>query len=284
MLFRSATPGGRVERHPVDREGVAGLIAEARAEGRTRLRETDALAVLDCYGIPTAPSAMARSAEEALALAGAVGYPVVLKGIAREVSHKSDVGAVRTGLQNAVEVLEAWRAIRDAVGRGAPHAYLEGTLIQRHVTGGRELIAGVTRDKAFGPLVMVGLGGIYVEVLRDVTFRVAPLTREDASEMLSEFRASRILDAVRGLPAADRGVLEEVLIRLAQLAVDFPEIAEIDCNPLMALPEGAVVVDGRIQLTELPTAGDAPLRGAASLRALPGTPSGRPHGTPASLM
>jgi acetyltransferase len=129
-----------------------------------------------------------------------------------------------------------------------PDVTIHGVLVQRMVSGGRETIAGVTRDASFGALIMFGLGGVFVEVLRDVVFRVAPIHRGDAAEMVRGLRGARLLDAIRGAPPADRAALEDVLLRLARLAADFPQISELDVNPLLAFPDGAVAIDGRVLL------------------------------------
>jgi len=232
----------------VDRETASRLVAEARAAGQTRLGEVEALQLLSAYGIPTITAGLARTAEDAVALAAKAGGAVAMKIVSPEIVHKTDVGGVRIGVEGAAEVRSVFEGIVAGARTAVPGANIRGVLVQAMVKGGREVIAGVTRDPSFGPLVMVGLGGIFVEVLRDVSFRVAPIGRQDAAEMIAGLRGARLLDAVRGAPPADRRAIEDVLLRLSRLAGDFPEISELDVNPLLAFPDRAVAVDGRVLL------------------------------------
>ncbi|MEP7324963.1 MAG: acetate--CoA ligase family protein [Gemmatimonadota bacterium] len=232
----------------VDRARAAAIIATACKAGGSKLSELETLQLLEAYGIPTAPAGLAHSADEAIALALQFGMPVVLKIVSPQVIHKTDVGGVRVGVSSPGDVREAYAGIEAGVRRAVPDATIEGILVQRMLQGGRELIAGVVRDPSFGALVMFGLGGVLVEVLRDVVFRVAPIHRADAADMLRGIRGSRILDSIRGMPAADRAAIENVLLRLSRLATDFPEIEEIDINPLLAFGNGATAADGRILL------------------------------------
>jgi acetate---CoA ligase (ADP-forming) len=232
----------------VDRERTARVLAMARAAGRAKLSELEVLGVLAAYGIPTAPARLAGDPDAAARAAMEVGYPVVLKVVSPQIIHKTEVGGVRTGLETAVEVKEAFAEMRNGVGRAAPQATIEGILVQRMVPGGRETIVGVSRDRAFGPLVMFGLGGIYVEALRDIVFRIAPIGPLEAHDMMKGIRSVAILEGVRGAPPVDFAALGDVLQRVAQLAIDFEEIAELDINPLLAFPQGATAVDARILL------------------------------------
>jgi acetyltransferase len=192
----------------------------------------------------------ASSASKASDAAGRIGYPVVLKIVSPQILHKSDVGGVRVGLASKEAVHEAYAQMVARAGAAAPHARIEGVLVQEQVTGGREVILGMARDPQFGPLLMFGLGGIYVEALKDVTFRIAPLARAEAEAMMREVRAFPILQGVRGEAPADLAALVEDILRLSQLVSDFPEIAEIDINPLFVKPagEGTVALDARIRL------------------------------------
>ena len=160
--------------------------------------------------------------------------------------HKTDAGGVRLGLMTPVEVATAAAEMVDAVTRALPHAHLTGLLVQRMVTGGRETIVGMSRDPAFGPLLMFGLGGIYVEALKDVVFRVAPIMPLDAHDMVRSIRGVALLDGIRGAPPVDFAALTDVLLRVSQLAVDHPEIAELDVNPLLAFSDGVKAVDARV--------------------------------------
>jgi acetate---CoA ligase (ADP-forming) len=225
------------------------LIDAALAAGRSRLAEAEALDLLAAYGIPVARGELATSADAAVGHAERMGYPVVLKIVAPAVLHKTEVGGVRVNLGDAAEVRRAYDQILLGAQTARPDAAISGILVQAMVQHGRELIVGMTRDPVFGPLVMFGLGGILVEVLHDVTFRIAPFDREEARRMMREIRGARLLDAVRGWPPADRGAVEDVLLRIARLVTDHPEIAELDVNPLMAMPSGAVAADARVLLT-----------------------------------
>ncbi len=242
-------PVGMLEEFPVDRDAARRLIDAAQAAGRTRLAETEALDLLDAYGIPAARAPLARSADEAVRLAEEAGFPVVLKVVAQAIVHKTEVGGVRTDLRDAEAVRAAWSAIEEGARRAHPDAVLDGMLVQRHVRGGRELLLGLSRDPSFGALLGFGLGGVLVEVLGDVVFRIAPLTRLDARDMLQGIRGARMLEGIRGAPPVDRTALEDILLRLSQLAVDFPEIAELDANPVLAFEDGAVAVDCRVLLS-----------------------------------
>ncbi len=224
------------------------LIAAARAAGHTRLAEAEALELLEAYGIPVARGELAVCADQAAEIASRMGYPVVLKIVAPAILHKSDVGGVHVNLADAEEVRRAYYRIVEGARTARPDALISGVLVQPMVQTGRELIVGMTRDPLFGPLVMYGLGGVLVEVLRDVTFRIAPFGRDDAKRMMGEIRAASLLDAVRGTAAADRIAVENVLLRVGKLVRDFPEIAELDINPLIAMPSGAVAADARVML------------------------------------
>jgi acetyltransferase len=241
-------PPSVTARLTVDRAAAAAIIAKARGDRREKLQEMEALDLLAAYGIPVVRSTFAASPEEAAGVATAMGFPVAMKVVSPDVMHKSDVGGVATGLASAGDVAVRYSQMVSTVATRHDGARVTGVLIQPMVTGGRETIVGVARDARFGPLVMFGLGGILVEVLRDVVFRLTPLGEDEAASMLDEIRGSRILDGVRGEAPLDRRAIVDVLRRTAQLADDFPEIEEIDCNPLMARPDGAVVVDARVRI------------------------------------
>ncbi len=239
-------PVPQLETLPVDRAAARRLIDEARAAGRRRLTESDALALLAAYHIPAARARFAATAEEAIRVAEAVGYPVVAKVVAADIVHKTEADGVQVDLRDADDLRAAWDRIHAGAALACPGAVVEGVVIQPMVRSGRELIAGMIRDPGFGPLVMFGLGGVLVEVLRDVTFRIAPFGRLDAHDMLRGIRGVKLLDGVRGAPPVDFRALEDVLLRISQLALDFPELAELDVNPLLATDQGVVAVDGRV--------------------------------------
>ncbi|HEV2671078.1 MAG TPA: acetate--CoA ligase family protein, partial [Gemmatimonadales bacterium] len=230
----------------VDRARAARALAGACAEGTHKLGELEALELLAAYGIPVAETRLAADPDAAARAAAELGFPVVLKAVSPQLIHKTDVGGVRVGLTTPVEVAAAGAEMANALARAMPQARLTGLLVQRMVTGGRETIVGMSRDSAFGPLLMFGLGGIYVEALKDVVFRVAPIQPLDAHDMVRSIRGVALLDGIRGAPAVAFGALTDVLLRLSQLAVDHPEITELDINPLLAFPTGVQAVDARV--------------------------------------
>ncbi len=233
----------------VDRTAAARIIAHALDAGQNRLNELEALELLGAYGIPIAPARLAVTPEAAAAAAEGLGFPVVLKVMAPEIVHKTDVGGVIVGLATATAVRAGAESLLAEVAKRAPTAAITGLLVQKQVTGGIETIVGSSRDPAFGPLIMFGLGGIFVEVLRDVVFRVAPIGRTDARDMIRTIRGAGMLDGVRGAAAANHTALENVLMRLSQLAFDFAEIQEIDLNPVLARPADSVAIDARVILS-----------------------------------
>jgi acetate---CoA ligase (ADP-forming) len=234
----------------VNRDLALESIADTRKLGRTTLG-LEAMDLLEAYGFTVPQSGIARTPDEAARLAADIGFPVVMKIVSPEILHKSDVGGVRVGVKSAEEVREAFIAIVASSQRYVPQAHIEGVFVQEMVKPGREVILGASYDGQFGHLLMFGLGGIYVEVMRDVVFRVAPLTMTDAREMVSEIRSSALLRGVRGQPPADIDAIVHALLRLSQLVTDFPEITELDVNPLVVYPngEGAVAVDSRVALS-----------------------------------
>ncbi|HEX9893812.1 MAG TPA: acetate--CoA ligase family protein, partial [Gemmatimonadales bacterium] len=234
----------------VDRDAARELLDQARREGRSRLTESAALELLTAYGIPTARARFVRSVDEAVHAAAEAGFPVVLKVVAPGIVHKTEADGVQVDLRSADDVRGAWDRIQAGAARVAPGAAVEGVVVQPMLRGGRELIIGMTRDPDFGPLVMFGLGGVLVEVLGDVTFRIAPFGRADARDMVRGIRGVKLLDGVRGAPPVNLTAIEDALLRLAQLAIDFPEIAELDVNPLLATDVGVVAVDGRAMLID----------------------------------
>ncbi len=229
-------------------------LCRAVAEGRGAdwLTPEEARRVLNAFGLPLLPTVMARSADEAAALAAVFGYPVVAKLQARRLLHKSDVGAVQVGLATERAVRAAFRDLTAiAEQQGATDvAEGEGVVIQPMISGGVETMVGITEDPLFGPLVAFGLGGIHVEVLGDVRFRIAPLTDRDADELLRGIRGYKLLEGYRGHPPVDLAALRELLLRIARLAEEVPEIAELDLNPVIALPpgNGCRIVDARIRV------------------------------------
>ncbi|MHC5056100.1 MAG: acetate--CoA ligase family protein [Planctomycetota bacterium] len=245
-----------VERAPaepfadVDRAAAEAVIGRARAAGRTYLGEVEATEVVAAYGLPTLPARLATTAEEAAAAAAEVGFPVAMKITSPDVIHKFDVGGVVLDVGDETAAREAFERITTLVKKAMPEALIEGVNVQRMAPPGREVILGLKRDPVFGPVVMFGLGGTFVEVFRDVTFRAAPLERRDVSEMIRETKSYPLLTGVRGSAPRDVEALEDCIMRLAQLATDLPDIAELDMNPVIvdAKGRGAAVADARIML------------------------------------
>ncbi len=242
-------PEGVVHRFPADVDRVAAIVARAAGEGREKLTEAEALEVLAAYGIPTVPWRLACTEDEAVAAARDIGHPVVLKVVSATIVHKSDVGGVVLGLGSEREVREGYRRLVQRVGERAGVAP-DAVLVQQMISGGdgRETIVGTARDERAGPLIMFGLGGLAVEVLRDVVFRVHPLTDVDAREMVRAIRGYPLLEGVRGQPAVDVVALEETLQRVSQLAGEHEAILDMDINPLVAFPDRVLALDARFRI------------------------------------
>ncbi|MDP3182890.1 MAG: acetate--CoA ligase family protein [Desulfobaccales bacterium] len=232
----------------VDKDRVKSLLAGAREQGRHLLLEPEAHEVFRAYGFPVVPGKWANSEDEAVQAAAALGYPVVLKIVSPEIIHKFDVGGVRLNLASEEEVRRAFKEMLAAVHASHPTAHLEGVLVQQMAPKGRETILGMSRDPHFGPLIMFGLGGTYVEIFKDVIFRVAPISELWAHRMIQELKGFQILTGYRGEPRGDLEAIADCLERLSQLVLDFPEIQELDINPLMVFEQGkgAAVLDARI--------------------------------------
>lgn len=221
----------------------------AVADGRNMLTEVTAKQLLAAQGIPVVPTHLATSKAEAIRLAKAVGFPVALKIVSPDILHKSDVGGVRLHLATATQVGSAYGEILASARAHAPQAVIQGVSVQAMARHGIEVVAGLTRDRTFGPVVMFGLGGIFVELLNDVAFRVVPLQPRDARAMVREIRGFPVLQGYRGTAPVHLGVLQEMLLKLSDLAEQRPDIREIDLNPVYAYPDGALAVDARILLS-----------------------------------
>ena len=245
-----ARPPRVIRRFPVNRVKVEKVIRRHRRMGLRLIGEQDAKDILQAYGILTPEGDVAHNEEEAARIANRIGYPVVMKIASPDISHKSDVGGVKVGLRNEEEVRDAFELMMLRVKRRAPEAKVEGATVQEMIPGGKEVIIGMSRDPQFGPLIMFGLGGIYVEVLKDVAFELAPLTEEEARDLITSTRTYALLRGVRGEEAADVNAIAECLQRIGQLVIDFPEIEELDINPLKVREVGqaAVAIDARIGL------------------------------------
>jgi acyl-CoA synthetase (NDP forming) len=214
---------------------------------RSGVLTTDlALGLCAAFDIPTAEWAVVEDVESAVVAAGLIGYPVALKVLSPDIVHKSDIGGVALGVKGPKALREAFTTLMRRLTGRAPDAYHSGILVQRMLDGGHEVIVGGKRDPSFGPVVMFGLGGVYVEILQDVAFRLAPLTRDDAVEMISEVKGSHLLRGPRGEPSADVEAIVDALLALSRLLVECPEVMEIDINPLLVFEEGVKAVDARV--------------------------------------
>ncbi|MEM3731229.1 MAG: acetate--CoA ligase family protein [Candidatus Bathyarchaeia archaeon] len=224
------------------------IFDKAHKEGRKYLLETEAKSICQEYGIPVTKFKLAKSEDEAIKFSEEIGYPIVLKIVSPDIIHKSDVGGVVVGLKSASEVRDAYKKILENVKKHKKDAKIVGVLVQEMAPPSTEVIVGAVKDPQFGPALMFGLGGIFVEVLKDVTFRVAPITEDEAREMISEVRAYPILKGYRSLPPADIESIVQILLNTSKLVVEHPEIKEIDLNPIMVYEKGAKTVDARIIL------------------------------------
>ncbi|MEU2951198.1 acetate--CoA ligase family protein [Streptomyces xanthochromogenes] len=231
-----------------DREAVRALLAAVRAEGRTVLTAPEGRTIADAYGIAVPGEALARDVDEAVAHAARLGGRSVLKIVSPDIPHKTDAGGVVVGVEGAAEVRDAFHRIVENARAYAPRARIDGVQVQQLLPPGQEVIVGAVTDPTFGKVVAFGLGGVLVEVLKDITFRLAPVTADEALSMLDSIRAAEILRGVRGAPAVDRWALAEQIRRVSRLVTDFPEIAEVDLNPVIATPEAAFAADIRILL------------------------------------
>jgi acyl-CoA synthetase (NDP forming) len=248
-------PPPTFETFDVDRRAVRTIIDQVREEGRVSIGDAEARSILTAYGLTIPPSELAETADQAVEFASSMGYPVVLKVASPDILHKTDVGGVKVGLQDAGDVRDAFDLITYRAQRYLPEARLWGCLVQKMVPSGLEILIGMNRDPQFGPLVTFGLGGIYVETLRDAAFRIAPFSRAEAAEMLHELRASALLEGVRGEPPVDKDALIDALLRIGQLVLDFPEISELDINPFVVYEagQGGTALDMRLILKSNPS-------------------------------
>ena len=246
-----AQPLPNFEHIEADTAAVAAVFEKARAEGRVTIGDFEAREVLRAYGLRIPETRLAATPDEAVQIAAEIGYPVVLKIASPDILHKTDVGGVRVGLRSAQEVRDAFELMVYRAGRYVPGARIWGCTVQEMTPPGLEVLVGMNRDPQFGPLVTFALGGIYVEILKDAAFRIAPFSREEAEQMLEEIRARALLDGVRGRPPVDKAAIVDALLRIGQLVQDFPEIVELDINPLMVFEQGqgAVAIDMRLVLS-----------------------------------
>jgi acyl-CoA synthetase (NDP forming) len=224
------------------------IIAQVRREGRKALLETEAKTICMEYAIPVTTFKLAKNEKEAVTFAEQIGFPVVLKIVSPEIIHKSDAGGVMVNLKNASEVQDTYCKILENAKKYNAAARIDGVLVQEMAPQSTEVIVGAIKDPQFGQTLMFGLGGIFVELLKDVTFRVAPITQQDAEEMITEVKAYPLLKGYRNTPPTDINAIVKVLLDTSKLIMDYPEIKELDLNPVMAYEKGAKTVDARIIL------------------------------------
>ena len=224
------------------------ICEEAKKEGRYYLLEPEAKTICKEYNIPVTKFKVAKTAEEAIKFSEEIGYPTVLKIVSPDVIHKFDVGGVILNINSQEDTRNAYNKILENVKKLKPNAKIKGILVQEMAPASTEVIVGSIKDPQFGQTLMFGLGGIFVEVLRDVAFRVAPITEEDAREMISEVKAYPILRGYRGQPPLDIDTIVKILINTSRLVMDHQEIKELDLNPVMVYEKGAKTVDARIIL------------------------------------
>ncbi len=232
----------------IDVEFVNKVINAAKSEGRNKLLEHEAYDALRVYGLPVPKAGLARSVDEAVEIARRVGFPVVLKVVSPDIVHKSDVGGVIINVKNEEEVIKAYNSIASNVAKKAPEAKVVGILVQEMVPSGLEVIVGATRDPTFGPVLLFGLGGIFVEVLKDVSFRITPVTEYDAETMLTEIKSAKILDGYRNLPPRDKKALVDIIVKLSKFMENHEDVTDVDLNPIMSFEvgKGAKIADARI--------------------------------------
>lgn len=226
----------------------AEILEKARKEKRTLLTEIESKELIKTAKIPVVETKLAKSKKEAMELAKKMGFPVVVKIVSPDVVHKSDAGGVKLGIQNATQVGKAYSDIMANVKKHYPKAKIVGVSVQKMARQGVEVIIGMTKDAQFGPVIMFGLGGILVEVLKDVSFRIVPMTRRDAAEMITEIKGFPILKGYRGQEPANIPLLEELIVKVSDFVDKNPEIKELDLNPVFAYKDAVMAVDARIIL------------------------------------
>ena len=243
-------PQGNIPCYDVDRKKAEQIIKQSISEGRAQLTTRESIDVLDAYGIRVCKSGFAKNIEEAVSIGNEIGYPVVMKMTSKTTSHKTDVGGVRINIQSEEQLRNEYEDLISKLKERNLLEGLEGVIIQEMVKGNREMVAGIATDPQYGPMMMFGLGGVFIEVMKDVTFRIAPLTDIDAMEMIKSVKAYKLLEGARGTKPAQIAQIQETLLRLSQLVTDYPFIDELDINPLLISEKTGegIAVDGRIKV------------------------------------
>lgn len=235
---------------PADKSMVNRIMQNAIKNNQYKFAEDDAREVLSGYGFAFPEKCLARTSDEAASAASRIGFPVVMKISSPDILHKTDIGGVRLGISSRKEAKAAFSDITANARKFMPSAFIKGVTVYETLPAGKEVILGITYDRTFGHMIMFGLGGIYVEVLRDVSFRIVPVSLSDAYEMIGEIRAIQLLKGVRGEKPADIGTIAESIVRLSMLASDFPRIQELDINPLVIYEKGSTALDARIIISQ----------------------------------
>jgi acetyl coenzyme A synthetase (ADP forming)-like protein len=250
VIWKNEIGSQNEQKIPVNRKVIEEIFNRSRQKNVDTITAPDAMKVLAEYGFVIPKTGFAETGREAATVAQEVGFPVVVKISSPDILHKTDVGGVRLGLQNPQDVERAFEEVVSAAHRFMPSALITGVTVDQMIPPSKEVILGMAKDADFGPMLMFGLGGIYVEVLKDVAFRIAPITRREASSMVSEIRAYQLLRGVRGEEPSDINSIIDSLLKMSQMVIDFPEIIEMDINPLMVMANGhgAVAIDSRISI------------------------------------
>ena len=243
-------PEGNIPTYNVDRQKASQIIKQSISEGRAQLTTRESIDVLDAYGIRVCKSGFAKDIDEAVNIANSIGYPVVMKMTSKTTSHKTDVGGVRVNIQSEEQLRNEYSDLIAKLKEKNLLEGLEGVIIQEMVKGNREMVCGIATDPQYGPMMMFGLGGVFIEVMKDVTFRIAPLSDMDAQEMIKSVKAYKLLEGARGTTPAQMDQIKETLLRLSQLVSDYPFIDELDINPLLISEKTGegIAVDGRIKV------------------------------------
>jgi acyl-CoA synthetase (NDP forming) len=224
------------------------LMNSLKKEGRTQLTEVEAKILLKEIGIPVVRTKLAYNKKEAISISKEIGFPIVMKIVSPDITHKSDVGGVKLDLRNYTQVDKAYTEMMSTIKSKFPQARIEGVSIQRMAPPGVEVIIGMTKDPQFGSLLMFGLGGILVELMKDVSFRIVPVGKKDAREMIEKLKGFPLLKGYRGREPVDTPFLEEMIVRVSEFIEKSPELQELDINPILAYGKGAIAVDARILL------------------------------------
>ena len=223
-------------------------VLELAIKEKRNLTEAEAYELLSKHGIPVPKYSVVSSEEEALKVSKRLGFPLVIKVVSPDIMHKTDIGGIKMNITNLAQIKKAYKSIIYHVRKNKPEARINGLLLYKQAPEGVEVIVGMIRDPQFGPTVMFGLGGIFIEILKDVAFRVCPVERTDIEEMLAEIEGIKMLQGYRGRPSYDVNTIIDVIMKISKIAMSFPKIIEIDLNPILVYEKGVIVVDAKIMI------------------------------------